>query len=129
MGRAPRLHTPRASTARTHPVGTKGTVRRNCVPSSLTSKWVEAFTALSTVALSCVKAFTLLHFSNTSRSTQLHTKANQGQQGVGGHTLCRRLNAIGCSLGLSFLPLLYGYRDCGVRWGVHGTHWVVCVFL
>ncbi len=34
---------------------------------------------------------------------------------------CRRLNASGCSLGLRLLPLLYGYRDCGERWGEYET--------
>jgi hypothetical protein len=43
-------------------------------------------------------------------------------------TLCRRLTASGCSLGLRSLPLLYGYCDCGVRWkvGCLGALWDQC---
>ncbi len=37
---------------------------------------------------------------------------------------------VGAVFGLHLLPLLYGYRDCGVRWGVYGTGWGCgCVFL
>ncbi len=31
------------------------------------------------------------------------------------------------TIGLRLLPLPYGYRDCGVRWGVYETGWVVGV--